>query len=88
MASVLDDSELLRIQRLCEAATPGPWKAYIEGRDHESGSSFIQTSGPDIELSGARDEDYDFIASARQDLPRLLDEVRRLRQQLLKIGGR
>lgn len=86
-SSRLTDSELVRIQRLCDAATGGPWKAYIEGRDHESGSSFIQTSGDDIELSGATDEDYDFIASARQDVPRLIEEVRALREQLAKIGG-
>jgi hypothetical protein len=83
----LTDSELIRIQRLCDAATRGPWKAYIEGRDHESGSSVIQTSGNDIELSGATDEDYDFIASARQDVPRLIEEVRALREQLAKTGG-
>jgi hypothetical protein len=50
------------------AATRGPWKAYIEGRDHESGSSFIMTGeranrGEDIELSGATVADYDFIAT-------------------------
>lgn len=83
----LTDSELMRIQRLCDAATAGPWKAYIEGRDHESGSSFIQTSGDDIELCGATDADYDFIASARQDVPRLLEEVRALREQLARTGG-
>jgi hypothetical protein len=83
----LTDSDLVRIQRLCDAATGGPWKAYIEDRDHESGSSFIQTSGDDIELSGATNEDYDFIASARQDVPRLLDEVRALREELARAGG-
>ena len=56
----------------------------IEGRDHTSGSSFIMTGPPqsrgeDIELSGATNDDQDFIAHARQDVPRLLDEVRRLR---------
>jgi hypothetical protein len=76
----LTEAELSRIQRTCEAATPGPWRAFIEGRDHVSGSSFIQTQGADIELTGATDEDHDFIASARQDVPRLIDEVRTLRE--------
>lgn len=75
----MSDDELAAIQKRCDAATAGPWKAYIEDRDHESGSSFIQTAGPDIEMSGASNDDYDFIANARQDIPRLLDEVRRLR---------
>lgn len=73
------DEDLTRIQQLCDAATPGPWKAFIEDRDHESGSSFIQTADADIELTGATTPDYDFIASARQDVPRLISEVRRLR---------
>lgn len=82
----LSASELTRIQLLCEAATRGPWKAFIEGGDHESGSSFIRTTGDDIELTGATDADYDFIASARQDVPRLLAEVRTLREQLERTG--
>lgn len=78
----LSESELIRIQRLCEAATGGPWRAFIEGRDHEAGSSFIRTSGNDIELSGATQADYDFIASARQDVPRLIKEVLALRKEI------
>lgn len=74
------DDDLLQIERLCNAATPGPWRSFIEDRDHESGSSFIQTAGEDIELSGASNADQDFIASARQDVPRLVAEVRRLRR--------
>ena len=70
-----------------EAASPGPWKAFVEGRDHESGSSFIRVGDgaarrDDIELSGATPADYDFIAHARQDVPALVEEVRRLRTLL------
>ena len=86
-SDALTDAELIRIQQVCDAATRGPWTAYIEGRDHESGSSFIQTSGNDIELGGATNADYDFIASARQDVPRLLEEVRALREQVARTGG-
>lgn len=76
--------ELREIRARCEAATPGPWKAFLEGRDHESGSDFIRTGeGPnrreDIEMSGATPADYDFVANARQDIPRLLGEIARLR---------
>ena len=82
----LMDEDLIRIERLCDAATPGPWKAFIEDRDHESGSSFIQTAGADIELSGASEADYDFIANARQDVPRLLREVRRLQALFASVA--
>lgn len=63
---------------------PAPWKAWIEGRDHTSGSSFIMTGegeqrGEDLEMSGATDADYDFIAHARQDIPKLIKELRALR---------
>jgi hypothetical protein len=65
--------------------TPSPWTSYVEGRDHTSGSNFVMVGnddegrGEDIELTGATVADQDFIANARQDIPRLLAEVRRLR---------
>ena len=83
----LTDDELEEIRSRCKAASAGPWASYVEGRDHTSGSSFIMTGegearGPDIELSGATTEDQDFIAHARQDIPRLLDEIERLRRAI------
>ena len=75
----MTDQELDHIHARCNRASPGPWKAWIEGRDHTSGSSFVQTGANDIEMSGATEADYDFIASARQDIPTLLEEIRRLR---------
>jgi hypothetical protein len=79
----LSDAELGEIDARCDAATPGPWRSFVERRDHLGGSDFIQTTGgdgPDIELTGATRADQDFIAEARQDIPRLLAEVRRLRK--------
>jgi hypothetical protein len=79
----LTESDLVRIEALCAAATPAPWRSCVEGRDHLSGSSFVQTPQADIELTGASTADQDFIASARQDVPTLVQEVRRL-QGLLR----
>jgi hypothetical protein len=79
---MLTDQELVQIEKRCAAATPGPWRSYVEGRDHQSGSDFIRTQGDDIELSGATTDDQDFIAHAREDLPRLVAEVRRLREEV------
>ena len=81
----LSDSELDEVRDRCAAASPGPWRSFIEGRDHVSGSSFIMTGsgrtrGNDIELLGATPADQDFIAHARQDIPRLLDEIARLKR--------
>ena len=76
----LTDAKLDEIERRCMAATAGPWKSFIEGRDHTNGDSFIQTGGEDIYLTGATRADQDFIAGARQDVPALLREIRALRQ--------
>jgi hypothetical protein len=64
------------------ATTPGPWKSLVEGRDFDSGSSFIQTKDEDIYLRGATVADQDFIASARQNIPRLIAEIRALKSKL------
>lgn len=68
-------------------ASLGPWKAWIEGRDGASGTTIVivgegDDRGEDIELSGVPDEDVDFIANARQDIPLLVEEVERLREEL------
>ena len=83
----LTDGDIERIEQRCNVATKGPWESFVEGRDHLEGSNFIRTGGlddesPDIELIGATVEDQDFIAHARQDVPRLLEEVRRLKRSL------
>jgi hypothetical protein len=88
----IPDDELEAIEGRATAATPGAWWSWIEGRDGTSGDTFIGrgTDGarhPDLYLStdlGATvtPEDLDFIASARQDVPRLVAEVRRLRALL------
>ncbi len=87
--------ELEAIKTRYEATSIAPWVAFIEGRDCESGSSFIMTGipkgediwqskrGEDIEIvSGAMNADIDFIAHARQDIPRLLEEIERLKMKL------
>ena len=74
----MSEEEIMEIEQRCDASTPGPWKSYIEGRDHTSGDSVITTAGDDIYLSGATLADQDFIAAARQDVPRLIAEIRRL----------
>ena len=80
--------EINEILTRCNKTTKGPWKSYIEGRDHTSGSSFIMTGPPnnrgnDIELIGATSDDQDFIAYAKQDIPNLIDEINRLKCILL-----
>lgn len=90
---MLDDAELDAIEARCRASSPEPWTAFIEGRDHLSGDDFIRIGNDDDEddmyvsrsnASGCRPascDDLDFIAAARQDIPSLLAEVRRLRAE-------
>ena len=80
---MLTEVELIEIEQRVNQTQNGPWKAYIEGRDHTSGSSFIMTGTgnsrkEDIELNGATDADYDFIANAKQDIPKLLQMIKEL----------
>jgi hypothetical protein len=80
----LSRAYLDEVRKRCNEATNGPWISYIEGRDFTSGDSVIirGTRGidraEDLYLTGATVTDQDFIASARQDVPLLLDEIDRL----------
>jgi hypothetical protein len=80
--SPLNQDELGEIRMRCARATAGPWKSYIEGREEMSGSDFIATGGEDIYVTGATEVDQDFIAHARQDIPKLLAEIERLKAKI------
>ena len=83
----MTSDKLEEIRARCNAARAGPWTAIIEGRDQDGGSSFIMIGegegrDEDLHLSGydkvVPTADYDFIASAREDIPFLLAEIERL----------
>jgi hypothetical protein len=93
VATELDDDELEQIERRSLSGTPGPWQAFVEGRDHYGGDDFIRTGGLDDDAADMSiglhvgtqavpvpPEDLDFIASAKQVVPRLVAEIRRLRR--------
>ena len=86
----VSDAELDELRRLSASAAPAPWRAMVEGRDHSSGDSFIMIGGDDDrdeDMYVSRDSgpaiasDLDFIAAARNYLPRLVDELTELRRQ-------
>lgn len=88
---VLSDEDLDAIEARCAAASPGPWTSFVEDRDHSAGDDFIRISDSDDEpdmyvsraeagsIRPASPSDLDFIAAARQDIPALVAEIRRLR---------
>lgn len=51
MNDELADDELELIETRAERATVGTWRAFVEGRDHSSGDTFIQTGATDDESS-------------------------------------
>jgi len=84
------DAEIDELRKFSERVAPAPWRAIVEGRDQEAGDSFIMI-GPeedrDEDMYVSRDSgpassaELDFIAAARNYLPRLLKEIIRLRAQ-------
>lgn len=85
---MISDETLDELERLSAQCEPGPWRAVVEGRDAESGDSFIQTGqdearGEDLYVtrdSGPAGANHlDLIAAARTYLPLLVADLRALR---------
>lgn len=90
MEESLSDQELAELETLTEAAAPAPWVAFIEGPG-VAGNSMIRLDGlgdfpPDMYVTRdgetAPRADIEFIAAARNYMPRLLAEIRRCRRSL------
>lgn len=72
---MISNDELERLEKLCEAATPGEWTDKML-------RMFFDVSIPFIDDSR---HDADFCIASRTALPKLIAEVRRLREEYLKI---
>jgi hypothetical protein len=80
MSAYTDELDLDAIEERVNEATPGPWETGMRGARKNvypllSSDAVAYTSGTD---------DADFIAHAREDVPKLIAEVRRLRAE---VGG-
>lgn len=94
----MTDETLKAIEERANKATPGPWTAepsdpngwsdeepHCDGIHTESGgwrNAIVTTDGG---VYGPRMPDADFIAHAREDVPKLLGEVRRLRADVQRL---
>lgn len=81
MSTTTTALDLDAIEARANAATEGPWTAYPDG--------FVWTKQPILgdPVSGSVElADAQFIAAARQDVPALVAEVRRLRAALGQIA--
>jgi len=79
------------IRAICEAATPGPWRANAENAYPWVSGPYDDNIDGDCTIvewnetgSGAH-ADASFIAAARTALPAALDEIQRLRELLGEI---
>jgi hypothetical protein len=80
----MTDHELAAIEARANAATPGPWGW------REVGSGFYPTAivydRDDAEVVKDTDfivkDDLEFIAHAREDIPKLIAEIRRLKDDI------
>lgn len=82
-STMLTDDELAAIEAREQAATPGPWWVLEE---QDSVSVLIGDQDDRVcELHHGEClpfENANFIAHARQDIPRMVAEIRRMREQL------
>ena len=85
----ITESQLAAAEEAARRASPGPWIPFLESRQPIGGCSVIWVGGedsdePDMYLwrgdEIADDGDFDFVAHAREDLPWLAAEIRRLRE--------
>ncbi|PAZ15626.1 hypothetical protein CLM62_12585 [Streptomyces sp. SA15] len=86
----LTDEQLNAIDARSNAATKGPWTAWAETYPHLvlQGPKGVHPSDAEgivsTNLAVNEGVDAEFIAHAREDVPALLDEVRRLRAELAR----
>lgn len=93
MIDGLSEEELDRMERRVAAATVGPWLPESDEAELATNVSVIELglcnelgTFKSIELVGASAADHEFIVNARQDMPRLLQEVRQLRARLQSLN--
>jgi len=64
---------LNKLKAICEAATPGPWRASRAYENHESGAVFDDDCG--LLAGNLFFEDAAFISTARSAMPALIELV-------------
>ena len=89
----MSNKELAEMKALCDAATPGPWKTdvyYVVGQVKEGrpgGEVIVEchTTAHSIAAKVNHIANARSIAAARTDLPRLIEEVERLRTEVERL---
>lgn len=79
MSKRLTNEELQAIRGRAEKATEGPWRI---GKQSPNGLNNIGTVGGLLTAQTTNEANAAFIAHARQDIPKLLAEIERLRNPI------
>ncbi|MBU8739775.1 hypothetical protein [Bacillus licheniformis] len=74
--------ELEEIRQRSEKATEGPWRI---GKQSPNGLNNIGTIGGLLTAQTTDEDDADFIANARQDIPALLDHIAELASDIARM---
>ena len=73
----LSADELAEIESRCNRATPGPWCEDLEEPMHVVSGNPLDSTAPAVAYADNID-DLLFIGHAREDVPKLIAEIRRL----------
>jgi hypothetical protein len=90
----MTDDRLAELERLCAAATPGPWEVDADRRLALGVASVrcVHGTRPTVAHVDAHlremDEAAAFVAAARTAVPELIAEVRRLRAEAADLKAR
>lgn len=85
----MTEEELKAIEERANAATPGPWSVEYKNAHGPEIGSYRYAVGihPALEdWQTPTTEDSEFIAHAREDVPKLVAEVRRLRHEKMTLA--
>jgi hypothetical protein len=92
----MTEDELREIEARASAATPGPWRKtqdgktwlYVKSEASVTSITHIEYwfEGPEGQPTREGDErNFAFIAHAREDVPALIAEIRRMRQNTITL---
>lgn len=78
--------DLDAIEARANAATPGPWRA-DESFSIDGTAVFVCRTVPGVADYWQGDRDSEFIAHAREDIPAMAAEIRRLRADVAQLAA-
>lgn len=85
---MLTDEELEAIQARCDAATPGDWAVntnYPFDGMGGCGHRYVESEAGWVCSTGTKNRNVEFIANAKQDIPRLISDLAAVKEDLREL---